>query len=78
MLSSGTTSWSLAVISVGEQGYWEGRVGQHEGWFPSSCVAEVKRKSGWYDNDSCNVATSFPSLDLTHNVSKNLFAILFE
>ena len=32
----------FAVISVGEQGYWEGRVGQREGWFPSRCVDETK------------------------------------
>ena len=34
----------LAVISVGEQGYWEGRAvdSGREGWFPSHCVQEMK------------------------------------
>lgn len=31
----------LAVLSVGEGGYWEGRVNDEEGWFPSDCVQEV-------------------------------------
>lgn len=32
---------STAVLSIGEQGYWEGRANNREGWFPSNCVEEV-------------------------------------
>lgn len=37
------------VLSVGEQGFWEGKVGPREGWFPSECVEEIqmrKKKKG--------------------------------
>ncbi len=29
------------MISVGEGGYWEGKIGEREGWFPSDFVREV-------------------------------------
>ena len=33
----------LAVLTVGDDGMWEGKVGEREGWFPSENVAEAKR-----------------------------------
>jgi hypothetical protein len=40
----------LSVLSVGEKGFWEGKCGNREGWFPSMCVQEVKmRKNGKYN-----------------------------
>uniref|UniRef100_A0ACB8EVF1 SH3 and multiple ankyrin repeat domains protein 1 n=1 Tax=Sphaerodactylus townsendi TaxID=933632 RepID=A0ACB8EVF1_9SAUR len=36
---------SLAVLSVGEGGFWEGQVKNRVGWFPSDCVEEVANKS---------------------------------
>ena len=30
------------MISVGEGGYWEGKIGDREGWFPSDHVQEVR------------------------------------
>ena len=32
----------FSVISVGEGGYWEGKIGDREGWFPSEHVQEVR------------------------------------
>ncbi|CAH1250604.1 SHANK1 [Branchiostoma lanceolatum] len=34
----------VTVLGIGEQGFWEGRVGSNEGWFPSECVEEVSNK----------------------------------
>ncbi|XP_078662646.1 uncharacterized protein LOC144906335 isoform X4 [Branchiostoma floridae x Branchiostoma belcheri] len=34
----------VTVLGIGEQGFWEGRVGSNEGWFPSDCVEEVSNK----------------------------------
>ncbi len=30
------------MISVGEGGYWEGKIGEREGWFPADHVQEVR------------------------------------
>ncbi|XP_074657452.1 uncharacterized protein LOC141910635 isoform X2 [Tubulanus polymorphus] len=32
----------VEVLSVGERGFWEGKTGNREGWFPSERVEEVK------------------------------------
>ncbi|XP_035663304.1 SH3 and multiple ankyrin repeat domains protein 3-like isoform X3 [Branchiostoma floridae] len=34
----------VTVLGIGEQGFWEGRVGSNEGWFPSDCVEELSNK----------------------------------
>ncbi|XP_064627381.1 SH3 and multiple ankyrin repeat domains protein 2-like isoform X2 [Lineus longissimus] len=34
----------VEVLSVGEKGFWEGKSGDREGWFPSICVQEVKTR----------------------------------
>ena len=33
----------IAVLYVGEKGFWEGRVGNSTGWFHHSCVQEKKK-----------------------------------
>lgn len=33
----------IAVLYVGEKGYWEGRVGNSTGWFHHSYVEEKKK-----------------------------------
>ncbi|XP_067950717.1 protein shank-like isoform X2 [Watersipora subatra] len=35
----------VTVLTVGEDGMWEGKVGEKEGWFPSENVAEMRRPS---------------------------------
>jgi hypothetical protein len=36
----------VEILSVGEQGYWEGRSNSCEGWFPSDCVEEIHLPKG--------------------------------
>ena len=36
----------LSVTSVGDHGYYEGRVDSREGWFPSNSVQEVRMRRG--------------------------------
>lgn len=35
----------VAVLSVGEGGYWEGSCRGHVGWFPARCVEEILVKA---------------------------------
>ena len=32
---------SFLVLFVGKEGFWEGRVGLRQGWFPSNAVVEM-------------------------------------
>ena len=34
---------AVEVLYIGEQGFWEGRVNERTGWFPSSCIQELKK-----------------------------------
>ena len=34
---------AVEVLFIGEQGFWEGRVKERTGWFPSSCIQELKK-----------------------------------
>ncbi|XP_065054092.1 SH3 and multiple ankyrin repeat domains protein 2-like [Rhopilema esculentum] len=34
---------SVEVLFIGEQGFWEGRVKERTGWFPSACLQELKK-----------------------------------
>ena len=46
-LISRLCSLNISVLGVGEQGFWEGRVNNNEGMFPSNFVQEVKlRRKG--------------------------------
>ena len=46
-LLSRLCSLNISVLGVGEQGFWEGRVNNNEGMFPSNFVQEVKlRRKG--------------------------------
>ena len=39
----------ISVASISDTGYWEGSVGEREGWFPSEHVQEVRlRHKGGY------------------------------
>ena len=33
----------VEVLYVGEQGFWEGRIKDRTGWFPNSCIQELKK-----------------------------------
>ena len=35
----------VEVLYIGDQGFWEGRVKERTGWFPSSCIQELKKTS---------------------------------
>ena len=34
---------AVDVLYIGEQGFWEGRAKDQTGWFPSSCIQELKK-----------------------------------
>ena len=39
----------IKVSSISDTGYWEGSIGEREGWFPSEQVQEVRlRQKGGY------------------------------
>ena len=40
---------SFSVTSISDTGYWEGSVGEREGWFPSEHIQEVRlrHKGRW-------------------------------
>lgn len=40
----------VEILSVGEQGFWEGRSNSCEGWFPSDCVEEVQLPKDYNDS----------------------------
>ena len=33
----------VEVLYIGDQGFWEGRIKERTGWFPSSCLQELKK-----------------------------------
>ncbi len=35
----------VELLYIGEQGFWEGRIKDRTGWFPSACVEELKKTS---------------------------------
>ena len=49
----------VEVLYVGEKGFWEGRIRDRTGWFPSSCVQEVKKGKGrpktWFGKKSSHI-----------------------
>ena len=46
MVSVSNLALVVAVLSVGEQGYWEGKSSHgQEGWFPSHYVQEVQMRN---------------------------------
>ncbi len=39
----------LEILSVGEQGFWEGKnTSGNEGWFPSECIEEIHDLTGTF------------------------------
>ena len=40
----------VEILSVGEQGFWEGRSNSCEGWFPSDCVEEIQLPKDYNDS----------------------------
>jgi len=34
---------AVEVLYIGDQGFWEGRIKERTGWFPSSCLQELKK-----------------------------------
>lgn len=48
----------ISVLGVGEQGFWEGRVNNNEGMFPSNFVQEVKLRRKGMDIISLSLSLS--------------------
>ena len=58
------------VLFVGEQGFWEGKVGNHVGWFPSYCVQETLRPMSVAEKKRSWFGSKKSPLDIVDKVSK--------